>query len=79
MLQVETVAWKGQEKVLSKEHVDTLYSKHQLAFTLYQQQKYIEAEELFQQAVQGREKVLGKEHVDTLHGKQGLALTYSIL
>ena len=64
---------QGREKVLGKEHVGTLSSKHWLAVTLFKQQKYTEAERLFQESVQGREKVLGKEHVDTLSSKQWLA------
>ncbi|KAK3171443.1 hypothetical protein OEA41_003527 [Lepraria neglecta] len=64
-----------REKVLGKEHVDTLESKHRLAVTLYKQQKYPKAEQLLRQSVQEREKVLGKEHVDTLRSKYRLALT----
>ena len=59
-------ALEERSKMLDKEHVDTLNSKQWLAFALYEQQKYTEAE-LFRQTVQRREKVLGKEHVDTLH------------
>ena len=62
-------------EVLGKEEVKTLRSKHQLAHTLYQQQEYAKAEELFQQVVEGREKILGKEHVDTLLSTHWLALT----
>ena len=58
-----------REKVLGKEHVDTLYSKYELGLTLYKQQKYPEAKQLFRQSVQEREKILGKEHVDTLFSK----------
>ena len=64
-----------REKVLGKEHINTLRSKYRLAVTLHQQQKYPEAEQLFRQSVQEREKVLGKEHIDTLRSKYRLALT----
>jgi len=63
-----------REKVLGKEHVDTLESKYWLAGTLHWQQKHIEAEELLRQSVQKAEKVLGKDHVDTLESKYWLAL-----
>ncbi|KAL2050827.1 hypothetical protein ABVK25_008888 [Lepraria finkii] len=64
-----------REKVLGKEHVDTLWSKYWLALTLHQQQKYPKAEQVLRQSVQEREKVLGKEHVDTLRSKYRLAVT----
>jgi hypothetical protein len=50
---------QGREKVLGKEHVDTLGSKYWLARTLYSEQKYTEAEGLFRESAQGREAVLG--------------------
>jgi hypothetical protein len=60
--------------MLDKEHIDTLDSKHKLAIILYRQQKYIEAEELFQQVVQGGEKlIIGREHNGTLSSKHWLA------
>ena len=46
-----------------------------LGRALYWQQKYQEAEEVFQQAAQGQEKVLGKEHKDTLDSKYWLGIT----
>jgi tetratricopeptide (TPR) repeat protein len=61
--------------MLDKEEVKTLRGKHRLARTLYRQQEYAKAEELFQQAVQGREKVLGKEHVNTLDSIHRLGRT----
>ncbi len=64
-----------REKVLGKEHVDTLRSKHCLAATLYEQQKYPEAEELLRQSAQEREKVLGKDHLNTVKSKHWLAIT----
>jgi TolA-binding protein len=47
----------------------------ELARRLYDQQKYEEAEQLFQQSVQQRKKVLGTKHKDTLWSKYWLALT----
>jgi Tetratricopeptide repeat/Protein kinase domain len=49
--------------------------EYDLAVTLYDQQKYDEAEELSRQSVQQREKVLGTEHEDTLKSKYRLAVT----
>ena len=57
---------QGREKMLGKEHADTLKGKYQLANSLHEQQKYQEAEGLYRQVVQGLEKLLGKEHADTL-------------
>ncbi|KAK5110492.1 hypothetical protein LTR85_001021 [Meristemomyces frigidus] len=50
-------------------------SKYALALTLYHQQRYSEAERLFQESAQQREKVLGAEHEDTLRSKHRLADT----
>ena len=49
--------------------------EYDLACTLYDQQKYDEAEQLFRQSVQQREKVLGTTHEDTLWSKYQLAYT----
>ena len=64
-----------RREVLSKEEMKTLRNKHQLAHTLYRQQEYAKAEELFQQAIQGQEKILGKGHVNTLKSLHWLAET----
>ena len=69
---------QGREKVLGKEHADTLKSKYCLANSLYQQQEYQEAEGLYRQAVQGQEKVLGKKHADTLKSKRWLQKTLAV-
>jgi tetratricopeptide (TPR) repeat protein len=54
------------EKVLSKEHPDTLGSMNNLARVLDRQGKYEEAEAIHRQTLALREKVLSKEHPDTL-------------
>ena len=59
-----------REKVLGKEHVDTLWSKYWLAATLYEQQKYTEAEQLLRQSVRENEKILGAEHNLTIDSKR---------
>ncbi|KAK3639629.1 hypothetical protein LTR22_017362 [Elasticomyces elasticus] len=51
---------------------DAEKEEHKLGVVLYQQQKYPEAEEILQQAVEGRGKVLGKEDADTLSSKYWL-------
>ncbi|MCP4345555.1 MAG: tetratricopeptide repeat protein, partial [Desulfobacterales bacterium] len=65
-----------REKVLGKEHPDTLGSINNLA-TLYESQgRYGEAEPLYKEALQLREKILGKEHPDTLGSINNLAALY---
>ncbi len=55
-----------QEKVLGKEHPETLTSMNNLAFLLYQQGKFTEAAAMIQQMLELREKVLRKEHPGTI-------------
>lgn len=63
-----------REKVLGKEHHDTLASMHSLANALFSQGRDKEAEQLYQQTLELREKVLGKEHPDTLSSMYNLAI-----
>jgi len=65
-----------REKVLGKEHPDTLTSMNSLADWLRQQGKYDTAEPLYRETLQLREKVLGKEHPDTLKSMHDLASLY---
>jgi tetratricopeptide (TPR) repeat protein len=60
----QTLALK--EKVLSKEHLDTLTSMNNLASVLDSQGKYEEAEAMHRQTLALKEKVLSKEHPSTL-------------
>jgi tetratricopeptide (TPR) repeat protein len=55
-----------QEKVLGREHPDTLTSVNNLGLVLDRQGKYEEAEAMHRRASEGYEKVLGREHPDTL-------------
>ncbi|KAL9577476.1 MAG: hypothetical protein Q9203_007445, partial [Teloschistes exilis] len=64
--QMDRQALESREKVLGKEHPDTLTSVSNLALVLQYQGKYDEAEKMNRRALDGREKVLGKEHPDTL-------------
>ena len=63
---------QGEEKVLGKEHNDTLDSKYWLGLALFRQQKHQEAEKVLRQAVQGQEKELGKDHEHTLRSRRVL-------
>lgn len=65
---------KGREKVLGKEHLDTLMSMHNLATVLECQGKYEKAEEMHRRALRVIEKVPGKEHPDTPMSMNNLAL-----
>ncbi|KAI4219106.1 MAG: hypothetical protein L6R36_008560 [Xanthoria steineri] len=64
--QMNRRALDGYEKVLGKEHSDTLTSVSNLALVLRHQSKYDEAEQMNRRALDGGEKVLGKEHPSTL-------------
>jgi hypothetical protein len=55
-----------REKVLRREHPDTLTSTSNLALVLGSQGKYGDAEAMNQQTLAEREKVLELEHLDTL-------------
>src|SRR5206468_1813174 len=63
----------GREKILGKEHPDTLTSVSDIALVLRDQGKYEEAEAMNRRALDGEEKVLGKEHPDTLTSVSTLA------
>jgi len=67
----ETLALR--DRVLGKEHPDTLTSMNNLANTLSSQGKYAEAEQMHQETLVLREKVLGKEHPNTLESVYWLA------
>ena len=71
--QMDRRALDSREKMLGKEHPDTLTSVSNLASVLQDQGKYEEAEEMNRRALDSREKVLGKEHPDTLTSAYCLA------
>ena len=71
-------ALEGFERVLGKEHPDTLTSVNNLARLLDSTGDYAGAEPLYRRALEGIERVLGKEHPDTLTSVDSLAeLLYS--
>jgi TolA-binding protein len=59
--------------VLGKDHPDTLGSMMNLATSLNNQGKYVEAEAMYRQTLELRETVLGKDHPNTLISMMGLA------
>ena len=58
------------ERVLGKEHPDTLTSVNNLACLYRAQGRYGEAEPLYKRALEASERVLGKEHPDTLDKRE---------
>ncbi|KAJ6118319.1 hypothetical protein N7471_013786 [Penicillium samsonianum] len=56
----------AREKVLGREHRDTLANVSNLGLVLFSQGKYEEAEAMHRRALEAREKVLGREHPFTL-------------
>ncbi len=61
------------QKLLGKEHPDTLTNMSNLALVLNYQGKYVEAEEMNRQVLKLREKMVGKKHPDTLMSMSNLA------
>ena len=59
-------ALEGKEKVLGREHPNTLNSVYCLAFLSVQQQCYPAALALYQRAYKGRVRVLGATHPGTV-------------
>ncbi len=55
-----------REKVLGKEHLNTLSTIDNLAGLYVRQGRYVKAEPLLKKVLQLREKILGKEHAVTL-------------
>lgn len=61
------------EKVLGKEHPDTLDSMSNLALVLDSLGKYEEAEQMHRQTLKLRKRELGAEHPDTRRSRNNLA------
>ncbi|KAK8000501.1 TPR-like protein [Apiospora arundinis] len=66
------------EKVLGREHPDTLGSMNNLANVLDNQGKYLEAEQIHRQTLALKETVLGREHPSTLGSMNNLAVVLEI-
>lgn len=58
-------ALEAREKVLGREHPDTLTSVSKLGVVLVSRGKYEEAEAMHRRALDAREKVFGREHPNT--------------
>ncbi|KAJ5938334.1 hypothetical protein N7466_001468 [Penicillium verhagenii] len=70
-------ALEAREKVLGREHPNTLTSVNNLGHVFSSQGKYKEAEGLHRRALEGYEKVLGREHPDTLSSVSHLGHVFS--
>jgi len=66
-------ALEGVEKLLGKQHPNTLRTIYNLANVLHNQGDYGEAERLHRRVLEAREKELGTQHPDTLTSVHGLA------
>ena len=62
-----------RERVLGREHPDTLTSVNNLAQLYRRQGRYTEAEQLQRRSLDARERGLGREHPDTLATVNNLA------
>ncbi|CUS08033.1 unnamed protein product, partial [Tuber aestivum] len=67
-------ALEVHDKVLGKDHPDTLTSVNNLALVLQYQGKYGESEAMNRRALEGRERILGAGHLDTLVSVSHLAI-----
>ena len=67
---------RAKERVLGREHPDTLNSVNNLAGPYEAQGRYGEAEPLYKRGLAASERVLGKEHPDTLNSVNNLAFLY---
>ena len=74
---IQVFNFRRTEKILGKEHPNTLISMNNLAEVLSSQGNYKEAERIHRQALALKERVLGKEHPDTLGSINNLALVLS--
>ena len=54
-----------RERVLGKEHPDTLTTVHCLAYLLHQMKRYKDAEVFYHRAYAGYRKTLGEKHPTT--------------
>jgi hypothetical protein len=70
-------ALEGRERVLGREHPDTLTSRDSLARLYSDQGRHAEAEPLMERVVKGRQRMLGLEHPDTLASMNSLVRIYT--
>ena len=67
-----------RERLLGREHPDTLTSVNNLGWLYLEQEHTAEAEPLLLGALEARERTLGKEHPDTLESVNNLGLLYKL-
>lgn len=67
------IGLEGREKMLRREHIDTLSSMNNLGVILENLGKYEEAEAMHGRCVEAMEKSLGPEHPDTLFSVSNLS------
>jgi tetratricopeptide (TPR) repeat protein len=77
----KAVLWQREgleatERLLGKEHPETLTSVNNLALLLMDQGDYEPVGPLYRRALEARERVLGKEHPDTLTSVNNLAVWF---
>jgi len=65
-----------REKLLGKEHIDTLESMIMVGLVAMIAERWEEAEKLFVEATEIRKRVLGSEHPDALNSMESLAYIY---
>jgi len=66
-----------RKRELGEEHLNTLTSMDNIAFTYNKQERWDEAEVLYVQVMETKKKVLGKEHLSTLTSMGLTAATYA--
>lgn len=72
-------ALKTRERMLSKDHADTIKTQHHLARLYQDQGRYEDATALYQEVLDARVRVLGEEHGDTARTEHQLATLYQEL
>ena len=66
----------ASERLVGREHPDTLTSVNNLALLYQAQNRHGEAEPLYRRALAASERLLGPEHSDTLNSVNNLASLY---
>ncbi|KAF8533194.1 hypothetical protein BDD12DRAFT_947879 [Trichophaea hybrida] len=69
-------ALDGREKILGRDHPDTLTTVNNMALVFDKQGEYIKALEWYQRVLDGREKILGRDHPHTLTTVSNMALVF---
>jgi Tetratricopeptide repeat len=67
-----------RKRVLGAEHPDTLTSMNNLAFTMKEQVRYVEAIELMTECVRLQVQILGTKHPDVISSSAALAKWQSV-